>query len=127
MTTVVDTNVIVALWDRDDSLNLAAQRALDAARARGSLVIPAPVYAELLAFAGRTEQFLDAFFNQTSIVIDWDLAEPAWRRAGRAIRRSAMWPEKASSQVFRWSSQARKSPMPMPPSISSGGQFKKAS
>jgi predicted nucleic acid-binding protein len=86
MTTVVDTNVIVALWDRDDSLNLAAQRALDAARARGSLVIPAPVYAELLAFAGRTQQFLDAFFNQTSIVIDWDLAEAAWRLAGRAFQ-----------------------------------------
>ena len=41
MTTVVVTNIIVALWDREDSLNMAAQRALDAARSRGSLVIPA--------------------------------------------------------------------------------------
>jgi predicted nucleic acid-binding protein len=86
MTTVVDTNIIVALWDREDSLNMAAQRALDAARSRGSLVIPAPVYSELMAFAGRTEQFLDAFFNQTSIVVDWDLAEVVWRLAGRAFQ-----------------------------------------
>jgi predicted nucleic acid-binding protein len=86
MTTVVDTNIIVALWDREDSLNMAAQRALDAARSRGSLVIPAPVYSELMAFAGRTEQFLDAFFNQTSIVVDWDLAEVVSRLAGRAFQ-----------------------------------------
>jgi predicted nucleic acid-binding protein len=86
MTTVVDTNIIVALWDREDSLNIAAQRALDAARSRGSLVIPAPVYSELMALAGRTEQFLDAFFNQTSIVVDWNLAEAVWRLAGRAFQ-----------------------------------------
>jgi predicted nucleic acid-binding protein len=86
MTTVVDTNIIVALWDREDSLNMAAQRALDAARSRGSLVIPAPVYSELMAFAGRTEQFLDAFFDQTSIVVDWDLAEVVSRLAGRAFQ-----------------------------------------
>jgi predicted nucleic acid-binding protein len=86
MTTVVDTNVIVALWDRDDALNVAAQRALDAARSRGSLVIPAPVYSELMAFAGRTEAFLVAFFNQTSIVVDWDLEEAVWRLAGRAFQ-----------------------------------------
>ena len=86
MTTVVDTNVIVALWDQDDTLNLAAQRALDSARSRGGLVIPAPVYSELMAFAGRTEQFLDAFFDQTSIVVDWDMAEAVWRLAGQSFQ-----------------------------------------
>jgi predicted nucleic acid-binding protein len=86
MTTVVDTNVIVALWDREDSLNMAAQRALDAARSRGSLVIPAPVYSELMAFGSRTEQFLDTFFDQTSIQIDWELTEAAWRLAGHAFQ-----------------------------------------
>jgi predicted nucleic acid-binding protein len=47
MTTAVDTSVIVALWDRDDVLNSAAQSALDAALERGSLTISAPVFAEL--------------------------------------------------------------------------------
>jgi predicted nucleic acid-binding protein len=63
MTTVVDSNVIVALWDRDDTRNAAAQSALDAAFGRGNLVVPAPAYAELMAFAGRTESFLDSFFR----------------------------------------------------------------
>jgi predicted nucleic acid-binding protein len=86
MTTVVDTNIIAALWDRDDTLNLAAQAALDAALSRGSLVVPAPVYAELMAFAGRTEPFLDAFFGQTAIRVDWDLDENVWRLAGQAFQ-----------------------------------------
>jgi predicted nucleic acid-binding protein len=86
MTTVVDTNILAALWDRDDALNVAAQTALDAALARGGLVVPAPVYAELMAFAGRTEQFLDTFFRQTSIRVDWDLGETVWRVAGQAFQ-----------------------------------------
>ena len=31
MTTAIDTNVIIALWDRDDAVSTAAQSALDAA------------------------------------------------------------------------------------------------
>lgn len=38
MITALDTNVLVALWDRDDGLNSTAQAALDAAFARGKLV-----------------------------------------------------------------------------------------
>lgn len=86
MTTAIDTNVIAALWDRDDSLNAVAQRALDAAQARGNLVIPAPVYSELMAFSTRTESFLDAFFRQTSIAMDWDIDERTWRSAGIAFQ-----------------------------------------
>jgi predicted nucleic acid-binding protein len=85
MTTVVDTNIIVALWDRDDALNTAAQASLDGALARGSLVVPAPVYAELMALAARTEPFLDAFFRQTGIGVDWNMAEAVWRLAGQAF------------------------------------------
>jgi predicted nucleic acid-binding protein len=86
MTTVVDTNVIVALWDRDDALNAVAQFALDEALGRGDLVVPAPVYAELMAFAGRTESFLDSFFRQTSIAVEWSLEERVWRTAGQAFQ-----------------------------------------
>jgi predicted nucleic acid-binding protein len=86
MTTVVDSNVIVALWDRDDDLNAAAQMALDAAINRGRLVVPAPVFAELMALPGRTEQFLDAFFQDTDVAVDWVLGERVWRVAGRAFQ-----------------------------------------
>ena len=45
MTTGIDTNVIVALWDRDPSLSSAAQSALDVALGRGTLVTAATVFA----------------------------------------------------------------------------------
>ena len=58
MITAVDTNVLVALWDRDDALNSTAQAALDAAFARGKLVISAAVFAELLALPRRKKRLL---------------------------------------------------------------------
>ncbi len=67
-------------------MNAAAQGALDAAQARGSLIVPAPVYAELLAFGGRTESFLDSFLRETSITVNWDLEERVWRAAGLAFQ-----------------------------------------
>jgi predicted nucleic acid-binding protein len=86
MTTALDTNVLVALWQSEKSLNLAAQRALDLARVRGDITISAPVYAELLAFPGRTTGFLDDFFRETLIHIDWEFAAQDWRDAGKAFQ-----------------------------------------
>ena len=105
MTTAIDTNVIVGLWDRDRGLSSAAQSALDAALEGGGLIISAPLFAELMACPGRTEDFLQSFFEDTSIAVDWKLDETRWRAAGRAFqayagrlkrpatpRRSAFWP-----------------------------------
>jgi predicted nucleic acid-binding protein len=89
MTTAVDSNVFVALWDRDNTLNSLARSALDAALSRGGLVIAAPVYAELLAFPSRTEVMLDLFFNDTGIAVEWNLEESDWRAAGRAFQNYA--------------------------------------
>jgi predicted nucleic acid-binding protein len=86
MKAAVDTNVLVALWDKDDSLNTLALAAFERAQAFGGLVVPAPVYAELLALPGRTESFLDRFFTETGIYIDWRLDETVWRTAGRAFQ-----------------------------------------
>ena len=86
MTTAIDTNVIVALWDKDPTLSLAAQTSLEAAFHRGTLVVAAPVFAELIAAPGRTEAFLSSFFEETGVVIDWNLDEAVWRSAGRAFR-----------------------------------------
>ncbi len=87
MTTAIDSNVLVALWDPIDALNLAAQSALDSALNRGRLIVPAPVFAELMAFPKRTEVFLDSFFSDTGIEVDWRLDERVWRSAGRAFQR----------------------------------------
>jgi predicted nucleic acid-binding protein len=86
MTTAVDTNVMIALWDKDSALSLAAQNALDAAFNRGTLVAAAPVFAELLAAPGRSETFMGSFFEETGITVDWELPEQIWRSAGRAFQ-----------------------------------------
>lgn len=75
MTTAIDTNVIVELWDPDPNLSSTAQSALDAALARGTLVTTAAVFAELMAAPGRSESFLDSFFRETGISIDRILDE----------------------------------------------------
>lgn len=89
MITALDTNVLVALWDRNDTLNSAAQGALDDAFARGKLVISGAVFAELLAFPRRTETFLDEFLKDTGISVDWTTDESIWRVAGNAFQRYA--------------------------------------
>jgi predicted nucleic acid-binding protein len=86
MTTAIDTNILVALWNEDDSLNTLARSALDAALERGSLVIAAPVFAELLAAPSRNEAFLDSFCRETGISVDWNLDEAVWRIAGQAFQ-----------------------------------------
>jgi predicted nucleic acid-binding protein len=53
-------------------------------------VVPAIVYAELMAFPGRTEGFLDGFFRDTGIRVEWAVEERAWRQAGRAFQSYAM-------------------------------------
>jgi len=86
MTTAVDTNVVIALWDKDPGLSLAAQNALESAFNRGTLVAAAPVFAELMAAPGRSEAFVELFCEETGIAIDWQLGEQVWRSAGRAFR-----------------------------------------
>jgi hypothetical protein len=86
MTTSIDSNILVALWNPDDALNGAAQAGLDSALEMGSLVVAAPVFAELLASPSRDETFVDTFFRQSGISVDWDLDESIWRAAGRAYR-----------------------------------------
>ncbi len=86
MTTAVDTNVVIALWDKDSALSFAAQTALDTAFNRGTLVAAAPVFAELIAAPGRSETFVISFFEETGIAVDWELPEQVWRLAGRAFQ-----------------------------------------
>ncbi len=86
MTTSIDTNVLVALWDTDAQVNTAAQKALDSAQQRGALVICGAVYAELLALPGREERMLDDFFDVTAVRVDWESSEQVWRTAGNAFQ-----------------------------------------
>jgi Predicted nucleic acid-binding protein, contains PIN domain len=86
MTTAIDTNVLVALWDRSSALNKIAQSALDSSMKSGALVVAGPVYSELMAAPGRDERFLDLFLRDTGVAVDWDLDQATWRSAGRAYQ-----------------------------------------
>ena len=86
MTTAIDTNVIVALWDAEDTLHRTARAALDKVFNEGTLVISGAVFAELLAAPGRTEAFIDGFCEETGIGVEWELGERVWRAAGIAFQ-----------------------------------------
>jgi predicted nucleic acid-binding protein len=86
MTTALDTNVVVAYWGPDPSLNMAVQAALESAFGSGNVTVAAPVFAELVAGPGRSEDFVNVFFEDTGITIDWHMDEAIWRSAGRAFR-----------------------------------------
>jgi hypothetical protein len=86
MTTAIDTNVIVALWDRDNALSALAESALDSALKVGNLTLAGPVFSELMAAPGRDEGFLDSFLRDTGMTVDWNLDEVTWRSAGRAFQ-----------------------------------------
>jgi predicted nucleic acid-binding protein len=84
VTTAVDSNVLVALWNTDDALNAEAARALEAVAVRGTLAIAAPVYVELRTVPDRDERAIDFFLNKTGIDVDWRLEEKIWREAAKA-------------------------------------------
>jgi predicted nucleic acid-binding protein len=86
MTTVVDTNVLIALWDTDPQLNTVVQNVLDSAQTLGALVVTGAIYAELLALPGCTERMLDEFFSATRIRVEWESSEQIWRTAGRTFQ-----------------------------------------
>jgi predicted nucleic acid-binding protein len=86
MTTAIDTNVIVALWDAEDTLHRTARAALDKAFNEGTLVISGAVYAELMAAPGRRDAFVDRFCEETGIAVEWELGQRVWRAAGTAFQ-----------------------------------------
>ena len=89
MTTAIDSNILVALWDADDTLHRSARQLLEEASEAGQLVINGLVYAELLAAPGRSEAFLDRFCEETGIRIEWELGERVCREAGNAYQKYA--------------------------------------
>ncbi len=89
MITAIDSNVIIGLWNADDTLNPLARKALEGAFAGGSLVICGAVFGELIACPGRTEQFINRFLEDTEITVDWTSNEVVWRTAGTAFQKYA--------------------------------------
>ena len=89
MTTAIDSNVLIALWDQDDTLNGQAIRALKLAEERGDMVIAAPAYVEIRTPSDRDEAFVERFLLRTGISVDWRLEEEIWREAAKACHEYA--------------------------------------
>jgi predicted nucleic acid-binding protein len=90
MTTSIDTNIIVGLWNPADSSNLKAFHALAAALTSGRVVICGAVYGELLAYPTRTEEFIDTFLDDIDVTVDWASSETIWRVSGAAFQKYAV-------------------------------------
>ena len=97
MTTSIDTNIIVGLWNPADSSNLKAFDAIAAALARGRVIICGAVYGELFAYPARTEEFIDTFLDDIDISVDWSSSETMWRTAGSAFQKYAVRRRRAQS------------------------------
>jgi predicted nucleic acid-binding protein len=101
MTSSIDSNVFVALWDVRSEVHLPARHGLDRAQKAGSLVIPGCVYAELLAGPGRSVAVLDDFFADTDIAIEWQMSERIWKKAGEAFHAYAARRRRSHSPASR--------------------------
>jgi hypothetical protein len=82
----LDTNILIALWDDANTLNLPARQCLDRARAIGQMMLSAPVYCELMGHPSRGIVEIDSFLALTGIDTDWSLDEAVWRAAGVAFQ-----------------------------------------
>jgi AbrB family looped-hinge helix DNA binding protein len=81
--TAIDTNVIAALWSGEPaSRGMAAL--LGRAQNEDSLVISAPVYAELLVYPRAAGSLVREFLERSRVTTDFLLDEAVWQEAGTA-------------------------------------------
>lgn len=80
MKTAVDTNIFVALFSGGEEASASARASLEEAHATGPLAISPAVYSELVA--GRDATFVEGFFSEKGIGVDWDLGRDVWSIAG---------------------------------------------
>jgi predicted nucleic acid-binding protein len=80
--TALDTNIPSALWSAEPLAREIAA-VLAQARSNGGLIVCGPVYAELLAYPGASQSFVDDFLLHTRVTVEFDLGEKVWREAGR--------------------------------------------
>jgi predicted nucleic acid-binding protein len=72
----------LSLFWTNDKLAPAIGKILNELRDEGSLVLAAPVYAELLAIPKISADFIDSFAESQAVGIEFDLDETIWRDAG---------------------------------------------
>jgi predicted nucleic acid-binding protein len=76
--------IVYALTGANDEASAASEALEDAASQRGTIVVSAPVYAELLAMPHATRETIDAFIAEARIRVDWEISNECWTAAGIA-------------------------------------------
>jgi predicted nucleic acid-binding protein len=98
MKTALDSNVLSSLWSAEPSAP-EVKKELVNARAEGSLVICAVVYAELAAHPLVTLGRVDGLLAEADITVEFDLDEPIWRRAAEGFAVYAQRRRRAGSAL----------------------------
>jgi len=98
--TAVDSNILSALWSKEQ-FAVEIARNLSDSKNEGGLVMAAPAYAELLAYPKATQVFVDDFLADTGIVVDFEISQPLWTEAGRRFARYAERRRRSSRQSPR--------------------------
>ena len=84
--TALDSNVLIALWDRDPSISQSASLACQKIQRSGPIGICGPAFAELMGQPGRTSTQIQRLLESAEIEIDWEFTEPDWLAAGHAYQ-----------------------------------------
>jgi hypothetical protein len=85
MVIALDTNILVSLWNEENTLNQKAVVLLEDLGGLATFVISAPVYIELHAVPKRS-LLLDDLLKDTDISVDWSMPELVWRTAAIAFQ-----------------------------------------
>jgi predicted nucleic acid-binding protein len=87
--TAIDTNIVSAIWSNEALASRIVQQ-LGMAKSQGALLISPAVYAELLAYPGATEKFVNQFLEETGVSVDFHLKEEVWKETARRYAKYAV-------------------------------------
>jgi hypothetical protein len=86
MTTSLDTNTLIALWDTSSGMTAAVSKACQHFRKSGPIVICGPVFGELLGLPKRTSGEIHRLLEDEQISIEWEFSQQDWQTRVRHIR-----------------------------------------
>jgi predicted nucleic acid-binding protein len=84
--TALDTNIILGVFEGEESLARYLARLIDQLAAHGPVIVAPVVYAEMVASPQRLPGLIDVFLAQTPVRVEWGLDATAWNRVGLAYR-----------------------------------------
>jgi len=85
MSIAVDTNVIIDIVAGDVRTVARAMSVMQETGGREALFLCPVVYAELHAHPGWKAVDIDSFLQNTNVLVDWELSQDVWSRAGSSF------------------------------------------